>query len=201
MYKVFVSSLIAILLVAQAAIANTPIFIGKTQINITSNQDRVVTVEMKDVGNQPITLSIIDEKGNVLEENSTKGNATQIFRYNLASLPEGTYHLSLNSAITEKVQPIQLCKNCVLVDNAKLVEKYKPSFKFENKKLSISLLNQAKEPVTVKFLNEEGEKVMQDVSESGLAYGRRFDLSKLDEGTYFVSVKLNDATYYYTLNL
>jgi hypothetical protein len=50
-------------------------------------------------------------------------------------------------------------------------------------------------------MNEEGEKVMQDVSESGLAYGRRFDLSQLVEGTYFVSVKLDDATYYYTLNL
>lgn len=201
MYKVFVSSVIAILFAAQSAIANAPIFIGKTQISITSNQEKVVTVEMKDLGNSPITLAIKDENGNVLEENVTKGNSNQVFRFNLASLPEGTYHLSLNSAITEKVQPIQLCKNCVLVDNARLVEKYKPSFKFENKKLSISLLNQAQLPVTVKFMNEEGEKVMQDVSESGLAYGRRFDLTQLEEGTYFVSVKLNDATYYYTLNL
>lgn len=201
MYKVFVSSVIAILFAAQSAIANAPIFIGKTQISISSNQDKVVIVEMKDLGRSPITLAIKDENGNVLEENVTKGNSNQVFRFNLASLPEGTYHLSLNSAITEKVQPIQLCKNCVLVDNARLVEKYKPSFKFENKKLSISLLNQAQLPVTVKFMNEEGEKVMQDVSESGLAYGRRFDLSKLEEGTYFVSVKLNDATYYYTVNL
>lgn len=201
MLKMLKFTTVAMLFAIQTTIANTPLFMGKTQLLIESAKEgKTLVVQLKDVGNNTIKVTIKDNKGETLKENEVKGNEEFTFRYNLENLPLGVYNVSFSSATAEYIQPIDVCKNCVNVMTTQLVQKHKPSFRFNNDKLDVNVLNSSQKPVTVTFFNEDGDKIMEDISVSGIAFGRRFDLSNLDKGTYFVAVKLDDATYYNTVN-
>ncbi len=201
MLKVLKITVVATLFAINAAVANSPLFLGKTQITLeSSKENKTLVVQLKDVGNNTVSIAIKDAKGEILETKEVKGNENFVFRYNLDRLPEGIYNLSLTNATTEYIQPIDVCKNCVNVLTQRLVQRNKPSFRYANDKLDVNVLNHSQKPVSVTFFNEDGEKIMEDNAASGIAYGRRFDLSNLADGTYVIAVKLNDATYYHTVN-
>jgi hypothetical protein len=184
-----------------AAVATTPFFIGKTQITIEATKDaKMVLLSLKDLSQVPLKISIKDSKGEVLKNSYAQGDEDMTYRFNLAKLPEGAYQISISSATDEFIQPIDVCKNCVNIYDEQLIEKHKPSFRLNENKLDINLFNKSQTPVTVMISDKEGNKVIEDTSSTGITFGRRFDLTKLNSGDYTVTVKTKEESYFYDFN-
>jgi hypothetical protein len=185
-----------------AAVATTPFFIGTTQINVEANKDaKTLLIDLQNLSKDAIKITIKDSDGEVLKSSTTKGEEDITYRLNLAKLPQGVYQISFASSTTEFIQPFEVTEKQVTVSSDLLVEKHKPAFHYNDDKLDINLLNKSKTPVSVVLHDEKGNKVLEDTTTSAdLNYGRRFDLSQLEEGSYDVTVKTNNSTYSYQIN-
>jgi hypothetical protein len=87
-------------------------------------------IDLKDIGNVPIRISIKNSEGEILTSTCAKGDENTTYRYNLARLEEGTYQVELTTSTAELTQPIKVCQNCVDIYTDQLIEKNKPAFPF-----------------------------------------------------------------------
>jgi Domain of unknown function (DUF3244) len=201
MLQLLKNTTLATLFAINAAVATTPFFIGKTQVTIESAKDaKMIVLSLKDLSNVPLKITIKDSKGEVLKNSYAEGDEDMTYRFNLSKLPEGDYQISISSSTDEFIQPIDVCKNCVNIHDNQLIEKHKPSFRLNEDKLDINLLNKSQEPVTVIISDKDGNKVVENTFSTGIAFGRRFDLAKLNSGDYTVTVKTKEESYYYDFN-
>ncbi|MFZ4544739.1 MAG: DUF3244 domain-containing protein [Saprospiraceae bacterium] len=201
MFKILNLCALALTLTATSLSAINPIYLGKTQVNLETMKDaKILKVDLSDVGKTPITITIKNQNGDVLQVTNVKENQDRSYRFNLEELNEGDYQVIFSTDTKELVQHINICANCSSIEFSNMEEKFKPSFKFQNNLLDINVLNNSLDKVKVTLYNEEGVKVMEDITSPGLNFGRRFDLSQLSNGRYTASMQLNDRTYYYTVN-
>lgn len=201
MFKILSLLSLALTLSVSSIHAKTPVYLGKTQVNLEAQKDaKILTVALSEVGRSPILISIVNQNGEVLQTTRVKENQDRAYRFNMEGLNEGDYQIILSTDTKELVQHMNICKNCNNIEFNKLEEKFKPSFKFQNNMLDINVLNNGLDKVKVTLYNEEGVKVMEDVTAPGLNFGRRFDLNQLSNGRYTASMQLNDRTYYYSID-
>lgn len=148
--------------------------------------------------NKPAKIELLDQQGIILTSTKVKSSSYQSI-FDLSTLPEGKYFLSIFLNNKEWMQPIVIKTDDLFIDKKAVREYFSPVFNTNSNKLDLVLFNQFLSPVEIQILNQNGQPVFNEKLGSVLRVEKRFDLSQLETGTYTVVVSAHDRNYYHTI--
>jgi hypothetical protein len=148
--------------------------------------------------NKPAKIELLDPQGIILTSTKVKSSSYHSI-FDLSTLPEGKYFLSIFLNNKEWMQPIVIKTDDLFIDKKAVREYFSPVFNTNSNKLDLVLFNQFLSPVEIQILNQNGQPVFNEKLGSVLRVEKRFDLSQLETGTYTVVVSAHDRYYYHTI--
>jgi hypothetical protein len=160
----------------------------------TINGTKKISISLNDL-NSITKIELVDLQGIILTATKVKTpNYNSIF--DLSTLPEGKYFLSIYLNNKEWVQPIVINKISLILDKKAIKEYFSPVFNVNGSKLDLVMLNQFLSPVEIQILNQNGQPVFNEKLGSVLKVEKRFDLSTLEPGNYTMVVSAHNRNYY-----
>lgn len=160
----------------------------------TINGTKKISISLNDL-NSTTKIELVDLQGIILTATKVKTpNYNSIF--DLSTLPEGKYFLSIYLNNKEWVQPIVINKISLIIDKKAIKEYFSPVFNVNGTKLDLVMLNQFLSPVEIQILNQNGQPVFNEKLGSVLRVEKRFDLSTLEPGNYTMVVSAHNRNYY-----
>jgi hypothetical protein len=168
------------------------------EVKIASNAQNVI-VNLGDVQNEEIKISIIDEDQKTLMSETVKNVNGFVKRYNVSRLEDGSYKMIITKKTVRTVQPFTIEKGVVKMSNMDKKEKFLPTLSFNNGKLDVNVLLGNYSNIVVKLFDNEGREVMLDKHYAEFKLNQRYDLSKLPAGTYMAEVMAGDETFSYSV--
>jgi hypothetical protein len=166
-------------------------------IEVTAiNGTKKIDISIKEI-NKPARIELLDQQGIILASTKAKPFGYHCI-FDLSTLQDGKYFLSIYLNNKEWMQPILVKENVLIIDKKAVREYYHPIFNIKSNTLDLVLFNQFLSPVDIQILNQNGQLVFNKKLGSVLKVENRFDLSRLEKGTYTVVVSAHDRNYYHT---
>lgn len=173
-----------------------------TNINITSiDNSKSIVVSFNNTANGDMTIALEDVNGSNFAADKVKPSAYFAKKYNLAQLETGKYRIVVTKNSIKTVQPFELTSKAVVLNELERKDKFVPAISQKDKKLDVNVLLGNYSNVTVKIYNNEGRLVFENKNYVVLTVNKRYDLSKMDVGTYIVEILAGDETERFTINL
>lgn len=180
--------------------ANVNFFLGVAEVTIKQEDDnKCVAITFSNVTHLPIQVKLLNDEGEVLQENNIKARKTFTLKYHLDDLAQGDYALHFETLTVEFIQPISIHKKGINIVAESLIEQNKPVFKLENNILSINVLNKKNAPITVQITDSEGNHLLKEKVENDISFGKRFDLNNWEKGEYTLSFRMGKKMYYFNI--
>jgi hypothetical protein len=168
------------------------------EVKIASNAQNVI-VNLGDVQNEEINISIMDDDQKTLMSETVKDVKGFVKRYNVSRLEDGIYKMIITKKTIRTVQPFSIEKGIVKMSNMDKKEKFLPTLSFNNGKLDVNVLLGNYSNIVVKLFDNEGREVMTDNHYAEFKLNKRYDLVKLPTGVYVAQVMAGDETFSYTV--
>jgi hypothetical protein len=173
-----------------------------TNITITAVENaKVVLVSLNNNANGGMTITLEDAFGEKFATDDVKPTAHFAKRYNLSQLETGKYRIVLTKNAVKTIQPFELTKREIILNESERKEKFLPTISQKGKKLDVNVLLGNYSNISVKMFNSEGIKTFEDANYVVLTLNKRYDLSQVNAGTYIVEVVAGDETQYFTITL
>jgi hypothetical protein len=168
------------------------------EVKIASNAQYVI-VNLGDVQNEEIKISLVDDDQNILLTETVKDVKSFTKRYNVSRLDDGSYKMIITKKTVRTVQPFSIEKGIVKMSNLDKKEKFLPALSFNNGKLDVNVLLGNYSNIIVKLFDNEGREVMTDNHYAEFKLNKRYDLVKLPTGVYVAQVMAGDEIFSYTV--
>jgi hypothetical protein len=168
------------------------------EVKIASNAQNVI-VNLGDVQNEEIKISLVDDDQNILLTETVKDVKSFTKRYNVSRLDDGSYKMIITKKTVRTVQPFSIEKGIVKMSNMDKKEKFLPTLSFNNGKLDVNVLLSNYSNIVVKLFDNQGREVMTDNHYAEFKLNKRYDLVKLPTGVYVAQVMAGDETFSYTV--
>ena len=188
-------------LFSQTAFSNTNernFDLGGTTVKISSVEKSVV-VNLGSVQKEEITIAIEDNYGNTLTTEIVKNNANFVKKYNVSKLENGQYVITITKKTLRTAQPFTVSNEGVTMSEIEKKEKFIPVLVQNGNKLDVNVLLGNYNNITIKIVDNEGRNAFEDKNYVILTLHRRYDLSKLPNGSYLAEVTAGDETFYYSI--
>ena len=173
-------------------------YLGETTVKVSA-ESKAVTVNLGNIKNEEITISIEDSFGSQLLSEKVKGSQNFVKKYNVSRLDNGDYKIIVSKKILKSTQPFTVKNGIVFLSEIEKKEKFIPVLSHQNDKLDVNVLLGNYSNITVMIYDNEGRKVFEDKNYVVLDLHKRYDLSKLPSGAYVAEVMAGDEIFYYTL--
>jgi hypothetical protein len=134
----------------------------------------------------------------VYQEKVNQGRYSRAF--NLEEMAPGAYTASIALNGKEVAQPFILLENTIDLDPGQCSILQLPQIKMEADAVELRVANQQVASVRVAIVSQEGELVFEDVVPATIALQRRYNLSRLPQGTYTFAVHTPERTLYQQFN-
>lgn len=148
---------------------------------------------------QGLEARLENDRGQVLARQEITRDDMPGKIFNLNSLPEGNYRLYVTAGLTTTEQSFQILEHGLLMEGATI--SYAPSIRLINRKLDVSLMNEAEEDVTISIRDDRGEVIFQDDLQEVFKLEKRYDLAQLDRGVYQLVVNTSGKQYYKRIDI
>jgi hypothetical protein len=168
------------------------------QVKIASTTQSVI-VNLGDVQNEEIKISLVDEDQKTLMTETVKNVNGFVKKYNMSRLEDGSYKMIITKKTVRTVQPFTIEKGEVKMSGMDKKEKFLPALSFNNGKLDVNVLLTNYSNIIVKLFDNEGREVMTDNHYAEFKLNQRYDLAKLPAGVYVAQVMAGDETFSYTV--
>ena len=194
MKKQFTKALAAIVLLASGftATANE----SESEISLTTEKQKAVVLQMNNIeaGTQ---ISIVDEEGKLLFKDQAASNQYgKVF--NLNQFEEGQLYLEIESAEKLEVRSIEVTETkASLSSKAELVIE-KPSVRINDGTMKV-YFGENESVCGMKIYDSLGDVAFKD--QIGSAQMKRYDVSKLSEGSYEIQFTAKGRNFYHTISL
>ena len=173
-----------------------------TNVKITADENvKAVTVNINNIQNDVVKVSLEGTDGTVLFSDETSKTARYAKRLNLSQLENGSYKLVIRKNLTKTTQPFTLNDNGVQLNENERKEKFLPSIIQKGNMVDVSCLAANYTNVFVRIYDNEGRLVFENANYVVFQIQKRFNLSKLPTGAYVMEVEAGDEIQYSTLNL
>ena len=173
-----------------------------TTVKISAVENaKAVTVSMSGIQNDVVKITLEAANGDVFYEEEVTKMLHYSKKFMLADLETGTYQLVVRKNFTKTIQPFVLTENGVNLNSAELTEKLLPVVKQKGSTVDVNYLSSSPGKVIVSIFDNEGKLVFEDVKSGVTSFAKRYDLSKLFGGVYFMEVSAGGEIQYATLNL
>ncbi|MCX2680492.1 DUF3244 domain-containing protein [Galbibacter sp. EGI 63066] len=198
MRKIIKNSMLVVLL-SIATLATTRA--NDFYLSVKSDDSRTVDLHIEKI-DQPLSISFVDARGEVLYNYKYKELPTSVKRYNFSGLPTGTYYFVVESETKIEKVAVVFTDDKTIVKRKEEKVTYKPYFRSDNNFLSMNMLSIDGSPVGIKVYNDNtGELVYKEVLQGKKSLGKRFDFSRVDKGIYRFEVKHKGNIFYKTVSL
>lgn len=174
------------------------ILLGLPFISFASGDINVVAMEEKNEMEKikveipelfDLNVSIIDNEGRVLYNETLKKGSKTALVYNLSQLEDGTYTFLSSGGHQEITKMIEVKDNRINVIDK--VVKNKPIFILNDNLLKINYLNKNIDDIKIS-LNDEISVYYDKTIEDKLVFNKTIDISNLRKGNYYVSLNVGD---------
>lgn len=173
-----------------------------TNIHITAIENsQTVMVTLSNTSKGEVTVALEDVYGARFASDKVKSSERFAKKYNLSQLEVGNYRLVVIKNFIKTIQPFVLTSRNIVLNELERKEKFLPSIKVKDNMLDVNVLLGNYSNIIVKVYSNDGLVTFEDKNYVVLTLHKRFDLSRLANGTYIVEVLAGDETQYYTINL
>ena len=171
-------------------------YLGETTVTISAEPKSII-LNLGNIRNEEITISIEDAIGNQLLNEKVKGTQLFVKKYNVAKLEDGNYNLIVTKKTLRTVQPFHVNNHSVEISQLEKKEKFIPVLNQKGNALDVNVLLGNYSNITVSIFDNEGRPVFEEKNYVVFDLHKRYDLSKLPAGVYMVEVMAGDETFYY----
>lgn len=168
------------------------------EVKIASTNQSVI-VNLGDVQNEEIKISLMDEDQKTLMTETVKNVHGFVRKYNVSRLEDGNYKMIITKKTVRTVQPFSIEKGEVKMSGLDKKEKFLPTLSFNDGKLDVNVLLGNYSNIIVRLFNNEGREVMTDNHYAEFKLNQRYDLAKLPAGVYVAQVMAGDETFSFTV--
>lgn len=141
-------------------------------------------------------VSLQDSEGVSLYVNTWK-NKTKVGKiFDLEQLPAGKYTLIFETEENEILQPFSIETHKIQLASSDRIIRHIPIVTKKEEFIDVSWTNDQTSSLVIQIENENGELMMEDKLKGVLKVARRYNVSRLTSGIYFVKVKTQKKTYY-----
>ncbi len=143
----------------------------------------------------PTSVRIQDPAGFawIEEKVAASGSFKKVF--DLARLPQGNYHLIIESATEEIVQPITASGTELFLNESERTAYFRADLRQQRDQVRLSLQNPTRSAVRFYVLSAKGRMVHQESIEGEPVIDRSFDLKHLPAGRYTAIVDNGHETF------
>ncbi|MBJ2173764.1 hypothetical protein JBL43_05920 [Aureibaculum sp. A20] len=168
---------------------------------VTNENDDATKVTLNDVTEGSV-LSIKDVHGLILYKETIKVSGDYSKKFDLTSLPDGTYIFELDKDFEIKSIPFNVKRNVVNLNDENQTVIFKPAMVLENNMLRIqkTILNSEK-GLNIKIYFENGDLVHSEKFNNEKLINKTYDFSKSLNGKYKVLLSTEDRTFIKEINL
>lgn len=147
------------------------------------------------------TLNLLDKKGvnlytQLIADQSNYGKILDI-----EALPDGKYVIEFVTETKEILQPFVIKSDRIQLFTEDQTIRFVPIVKTTEKFIDVSFLNNQIGTIEIEINRDNGSSVHEERMKNVLKVKRRFDMSKMEAGTYIVKVATAAKTYYREVQL
>ena len=197
--KFFFSTIIAATLTAATFAATTPTFDDDiTGVKIAAI-NRTLQVNLSNVTDATIDIRIETTNGAVVHH-ETVTQMSILKKYDLRQLEGGDYTLIIENGRTKTIQPFILEFGSIKILETERVTKRLPQILQVKTNMDVRVYMTKKSTVSINIVDNQGINVFEEKTEA-VSLAKRYNLSKLPSGVYFVQVQADGETQYATIVL
>ncbi len=180
-----------VLVLFLAIFTSASLFANEANFSILADKDnKTMVIDLKKNLGGSVVVSIIDFEGETVFTETFKANK-KARKYNLSNLKVGTYTLIVEDAEKVTSKKVHISNASLLVDN-NTEELVKPTVVNNGEYWVLNVSNIVGAKITI--LDEEGNNLYNYVVES-TSLNKKFNVSKLAEGSYTVNYELNGKNF------
>ena len=158
-------------------------------VKIINGADKVFALIVNDTKLTQLSIKLSDVEGIVLLNEEVEVSNKVSKSYDLTSLPEGTYEVSLESAVAIQTQFLKVSKNSLEMLTEGETKIFKPTILLKNGAILFNMLSLERKEVSVAILNEDGEELFSEKIENTQAIHKSYSAAKMPKGKYTVRVE------------
>lgn len=190
----------SILTLTLALIASIGTLCAATFPKFIAEDSRSFNLDLSDWKTQEVEVRIADETGVIVMTEMISVDKIGIRKYNLKNLATGKYIVTVSDQYRKVMQPIMLDTKNVLIDTANARITYKPIITVSNSKVDVNYLVLGKD-VSIEFLNNDYDVLDVKSYQNVKILNKRFDLSGLADGTYYININTDNGSYSQAINV
>lgn len=178
------------LLIAMMVMATAVVFANgnKPSVKVEKVGAKAIALQASQLGTSQTQVQLKDEKGLILHKIVLHNNENVNKRFDLTSLPAGSYDLEVENETSFTTTPIEVTAAAAYVLDADQVMIIKPVIRQIGDLLDIIMPGEESTSVNVTISDSHLKLVYRETLE-GTTELRRYDLSKLDKGSYRIKMR------------
>ncbi len=197
--KFFFSTIIAATLTAATFAATTPTLDDDISGVKIAAINRTLQVSLAAVTDATIDISIETANGSVVHH-ETVTQMSILKKYDLQQLEGGDYTLIIENGRTKTIQPFILEFGSIKILETERVTKRLPQILQVKTNIDVRAYMTKKSTVSINIVDNQGITVFEEKTDA-VSFAKRYNLSKLPSGVYFVQVQADGETQYSTIVL
>lgn len=161
--------------------------------SLTIDTDKSVVLDFNDWNLTALNVSITDNSGVEIYEDTILPTKTRTQKFNLKNLPRGYYNVVVSDDYKSVKYGVKVSNKSV-VSVSEGSTSYFPQINTTREVIDINLLALSKR-VNIALTDEEGNHIYNEVIKNNPAITKRLNIANLDSGNYTLRVNFGGASY------
>ena len=176
--------------------------LAMTSVNFSApEKERAVTVTIMNAFKESIEILLVDENDIVLYNEDLTNVENYAKKLNLSQIENGKYHITVARKLKKTIQPFELTESGVQLIKNERKEIFLPYIVQKGSFVDVNCMAPNYTNIYIRIFDNEGKLVKEDKNYFVFDLKKRFDLSKLQSGVYFIEVSFDDETKFLTIKL
>ncbi|MBO3699027.1 hypothetical protein [Roseivirga sp. E12] len=190
-----------VLLTAVMVMASTFVIANDTKPSVSVEKVgmKSVVVSTKGLGEATAHIQLKDENGSVLYSAETNKGQKFAKRFDLTALEAGNYTIEVENEVSFTATPLSINADSAWINADDQVTIIKPVIRQNGEKLDIILPTDNNDKVSITIFDSKFRKLTSE-SFGGEAL-KRFDLSKLEQGSYTVKMRTKGRNFVQSVSI
>ena len=165
---------------------------GLKDISVKASSQNALALQMTNEKNTEIEVTIKDEKGLTIHQESFKQSGLVQKQYNLKALPNGSYTMLVGSNKMLKVQSFTKVDGFIKLSAEAEQTIFQPTFRKHSQFIDLNMLCNWNEKVSLSIHDSEGRLIYTEMVKPEGTLERRFNLSNLREDSYSITIGIEN---------
>ncbi len=190
-----------VLLTAVMVMASTFVIANDTKPSVSVEKVGIksVVVSTKGLGEATAHIQLKDENGSVLYSAQTEKGQKFAKKFDLTALEAGNYTIEVENELSFTATPVSINADSAWINSNDQITIIKPVIRQNGEKLDIIMPTENNDEVSITIFDSNFRKLTTE-SFNGEAL-KRFDLSKLEQGSYTVKMRTNGRNFVQSVSI